>query len=83
MVADTSFLFWNGAYISFRKKRYYLGRYQNIEDAVKARKRGEEMHDEFLEWYYREYPKQEKESVDKNTRRKKSRPRVRTADSEK
>lgn len=69
------------AYISFRKKRYYLGRYQDIEDAVKARKRGEEMHDEFLEWYYREYPKQKKESMDRKTRRKKMNLlRVSTAD---
>ncbi len=40
------------AYITFKKKRYWLGSYDKIEDAVKARKCGEEMHDAFLEWYY-------------------------------
>ena len=40
------------AQITFKGKTYYLGSYEHIEDAVKARKSGEEMHDEFLEWYY-------------------------------
>lgn len=40
------------AQITFKGKTYYLGTYVDIQDAVKARKRGEEMHDEFLEWYY-------------------------------
>lgn len=40
------------AYINFKKKRYYLGRYKRLEDAVKARERGEEMHEEFLAEYY-------------------------------
>lgn len=44
------------AKISFKKKHYYLGRYKNKEDAVRARKAAEEMHDDFLEWYYREHP---------------------------
>lgn len=36
---------WN-AYINFKKKRYYLGSYRDIEDAVKARKDAEErIHD--------------------------------------
>lgn len=39
------------AQITFKGKTYYLGAYDKIEDAVKARKRGEEMHDDFLEWY--------------------------------
>lgn len=56
------------AYITFKKKRYHLGRYADKEDAIKARKRGEEMHDDFLDWYYREYPKQEKEN--RNEKRK-------------
>lgn len=43
------------AQITFKGKTYYLGSYAKIEDAVKARQRGEEMHDEFLEWYYREH----------------------------
>lgn len=40
------------AQITFKRKTYYLGTYDDIKDAVKARKRGEKMHDEFLEWYY-------------------------------
>lgn len=43
------------AYISFKKKRYWLGRYVNKEDAINARRRGEELHDNFLKWYYMEY----------------------------
>lgn len=48
------------AQISFKRKKYYLGRYDKIEDAVEARRRGEEMYDDFLEWYYSEYLKPEK-----------------------
>lgn len=44
------------AQIGFRGKMYYLGSYEKIEDAVRARKCGEEMHEEFLEWYYSSYP---------------------------
>lgn len=44
------------AQITFKGKTYYLGSYHNIEDAVKARKLGEEMHDNFLQWYYGTYP---------------------------
>lgn len=40
------------AYIRFRNRKYNLGRYEDIEDAVKARLRGEEMYDAFLDWYY-------------------------------
>ena len=37
------------ALICFRGKRYYLGAYQNFEDAVKARRRAEEnLYDNFL-----------------------------------
>ncbi len=43
------------AQITFKRKTYYLGSYDKIEDAVNARKRGEEMHDNFLEWYYSAY----------------------------
>lgn len=43
------------AKITFRKHTYYLGSYPKIEDAIKARQHGEEMHDDFLEWYHREY----------------------------
>ncbi len=43
------------AYISFKKKRYWLGRFDDKEDAIRARQRGEEIHDDFLEWYYAEF----------------------------
>ena len=49
------------AQITFKGKTYYLGSYAKIEDAVKARQRGEEMHDEFLEWYYHEFKNENKE----------------------
>ena len=44
------------AQITFRKKTYYLGSFLKLEDAIAARKRGEEMYDEFLEWYYGLFP---------------------------
>lgn len=44
------------AYINFRKKRYWLGRYTELEDAIKARRQGEAMHEDFLNWYYETYP---------------------------
>lgn len=40
------------AQITFKRKTYHLGTFNDIEDAVKARKHGEEMHEDFLEWYY-------------------------------
>lgn len=40
------------AYIYFQKKRYDLGYYNNLKDAVKARALGKErLHNDFLEWY--------------------------------
>jgi len=45
------------AQITFKGKKYHLGTYENKEDAVRARKCGEEMHDQFLEWYYDVYSK--------------------------
>jgi len=51
------------AQISFKGKTYYLGTYPNIEDAVKARKRAEEVvFDEFLNWYYSTYPEKDERS---------------------
>lgn len=44
------------AQITFKGKTYYLGSYANKQDAVLARKRGEEMHDNFLKWYYTNHP---------------------------
>ena len=48
------------AQITFKSKTYYLGAYDNIDDAIKARKRGEEMHDDFLEWYYETHSRRKK-----------------------
>lgn len=42
------------AQITFKGKTYFLGSYLTIEEAVQARKRGEEMYDDFLDWYYTE-----------------------------
>lgn len=44
------------AQITFKGKTYYLGTYDKIEDAVKAREKGEEMRDDFVDWYYETYP---------------------------
>lgn len=48
------------AQITFKGKTYYLGSYDRIEDAVKARQSGEQMYDDFLEEYYAEHPEQVK-----------------------
>lgn len=45
------------AQITFRGKTYYLGSYADQRDAVCAREQGEKLHDDFLEWYYANYPK--------------------------
>ncbi|KIR03162.1 hypothetical protein P261_01977 [Lachnospiraceae bacterium TWA4] len=41
------------ATITFKGKRYYLGSYEKKEWAIEARKEGEQMHEEFLDWYYK------------------------------
>lgn len=48
------------AQIGFKGKNRYLGSYHRYQDAVAARKRAEEMRDEFLEWYYQEFPDKQK-----------------------
>lgn len=56
-------VYWNkrnqkwAAQITFKGKTYYLGAYDKMEDAIKARKRGEEMHEDFLGWYHQTYQK--------------------------
>ena len=40
------------AKIGFKGKTYYLGAYSDKQDAIKARQKGEKLHDDFLEWYY-------------------------------
>lgn len=42
------------ALIGFQGKRYYLGTYATLEEAIKARQRGEQMHLDFLEKYDQE-----------------------------
>lgn len=46
------------AQITFKGQTHYLGSYDRIEDAVKARQCGEKMHDDFLERYFAEHPEQ-------------------------
>ncbi|MDD3016751.1 MAG: AP2 domain-containing protein [Lactococcus chungangensis] len=44
------------ARITFKRKMYHLGYYDNIDDAAKARKSAEkEIYGDFLEWYEKEY----------------------------
>lgn len=44
------------AQITFKGKTYHLGSFEKIEDAVEVRQNGEKIHEDFLEWYYREHP---------------------------
>lgn len=47
------------AEIMFKGKKYYLGRYEDKADAIKARKTAErEIFGVFLEWYAQNYPEQ-------------------------
>ena len=41
------------ARITFKGKVYDLGSYKTRKEAIKARMQGEELHENFLEWYYR------------------------------
>lgn len=54
------------AYITFQKKRYFLGYYDKIEDAAKARKTAEDkLHGDFLKWFAEEFPERW-EKINKN-----------------
>lgn len=44
-------------YVYFKGKRYYLGSYARIDDAIKARESAEEaLHGNFLNWYASNFP---------------------------
>lgn len=48
------------AQITFKKRNYYLGRYKNKDDAIKARQEAEKnIFGSFLEWYEKEYKQKE------------------------
>lgn len=56
------------AQITFKKKRYYLGCYDRIEDAVRMRRIAEErMFGEFLEWYHTACKKDEQKEEKENS----------------
>lgn len=47
------------AYINFKRKQYCLGNYDNLDDAIQARKDAEKfIYGNFLKWYQKTYPKQ-------------------------
>lgn len=52
------------ARITFKGKTYYLGSYIDRQDAIRARERGEELHDDFLEWYYANHPPRPEKAAD-------------------
>lgn len=43
------------AYITLQKKRYRLGLFKDKNEAIEVRTAAEEMHDDFINWYYQEY----------------------------
>lgn len=46
------------AYIGFKGKRYHLGTFETIDEAMEARKNGEKIHEDFLREYFQENPEQ-------------------------
>ena len=69
------------AQITFKGKTYYLGSYDTLEDAVKARRKGEELHDDFLSWYYATYAKVPKRSEPDRLRSSKDKKEICSAES--
>lgn len=54
------------AEIMFKKKYYFLGYYDKLEDAARARKEAEkELHGDFLDWYAEAYPEKWEKMKDK------------------
>lgn len=52
------------AQITFKGKTYYLGSFDEIENAVKARKTAEErLYGEFLEWYYETHAEKKRTQI--------------------
>lgn len=56
------------AKIGFRGTTYYLGTFNKKEDAIKARRQGEELHDDFIEWYYSQYLPSRQKKITANKR---------------
>lgn len=55
---DSRHQLWH-ARITFKGQVYDLGTYKTRKEAIKARMRGEEIHEDFLAWYYANYPKRD------------------------
>lgn len=54
------------AFITFKKKQYYLGTYTEKADAAKVRKKAEEvLYGEFLEYYESELKQKHQEEIEK------------------
>lgn len=53
------------ALVTFKGKAYDLGTYSTCKDAIKARMRGEKMHEDFLSRYYETHPEKCKSVVGK------------------
>lgn len=51
------------AQITFKGKTYYLGSFDKMEEAVRARQKAEVLHDDFLKQYYAMHPKQSCEAT--------------------
>ena len=48
------------AQIRFKGKTHCLGCYDDKEDAISARIKAEEMHDDLITWYYEQFPDKKK-----------------------